>query len=101
MARQLEKERSFVRDLSNEKSTMKSKLSILTKERDSILDEIDRLKKQYEMKVASFQSDQSGRGIELEQKLAEAVKRERTTREKAITMLEGYDEAEEKLKFEY
>jgi|JI9StandDraft_2_1071091.scaffolds.fasta_scaffold262438_1 hypothetical protein len=30
-ARQLEKERSLVRDLSNEKSSMKSKLSILAK----------------------------------------------------------------------
>lgn len=37
VSRQLEKERAIVRDLSNEKSTIKSKLLILTKERDSLL----------------------------------------------------------------
>lgn len=80
---------------------MKSKLSIVTKEKDSAVDEIDRLKKQHEIRLASFQTDQSGRAAELQQKLDEAIRREKTVREKAIGMLENYDEAEEKLKYEY
>lgn len=88
-----------MRDKESDKSTIKSKLNMLTKERDSLLEEVDRVKKTYEIKAATFQSDQSSRVAELEQKLAEAVRREKNAREKAIAMLEGYDEAEDKLKF--
>jgi hypothetical protein len=38
---------------------------------------------------------------ELEVKLAEAVRKEKDTRLRAIEMLEKYDEAEERLKQEY
>ena len=38
---------------------------------------------------------------ELEDRLREAVRKEKETRAKAIEMLEKYDEAEEKLKGEY
>lgn len=50
------------------------------KERDSLIEEVERVKKQYELKSASFQSEQSGRVAELEQKLSEALRRERNAR---------------------
>ena len=57
-----------------------------------------RLKKSHDSRNVQINDEREYKIAELENRLAEAVKKEKETRARAIEMLEKYDEAEEKLK---
>ena len=59
------------------------------------------MKRNFDNRNLQINDEREYRIVDLENKLSEAVKKEKDTRAKAIEMLEKYDEAEEKLKGEY
>ena len=73
-------------------------MSILANEKECLENEVRRLKRATEQRHFQLADDREGRIAELEGRLAEATRKEKDTRAKALEMLERFDESEEKLK---
>ncbi|EAS05948.2 hypothetical protein TTHERM_00790950 (macronuclear) [Tetrahymena thermophila SB210] len=84
-----------------ENAQMSSKVNASQKERQTILEEINKTKKLFENKLDYAQNQFNFKMKDIQDQLNESLKRERTTREKAIELFQAHERAEDKMKYEY
>lgn len=77
--------------LSAENNSLKAKLGAIQREKQSFLDEIAKVKQTYESQVEIFADDYNAKLKELEDQLQDALRKERSTREKTIEMVKTHE----------
>ena len=74
-----------------ENQSIRAKLSTIQKEKQSFSDEMNKIKKSYETQIGMYADDYSYKMKELENKLEEALKKEKITREKTMEVLKTHE----------
>lgn len=77
--------------LSAENNSLKAKLGAIQREKQSFLDEIAKVKQTYESQMEIFADDYNAKLKELEDQLQDALRKERSTREKTIEMVKTHE----------
>lgn len=84
--------RSQVTTLGAENTNMKSKLANIQRERQNFLEEIDKIKKNYETQISIYAEDYSAKMREMEDQVQESINKEKTTREKTLELLRTHEQ---------
>ena len=80
---------------------MKGKVTQLTRSTQNLIDELQKTKKYNEQRLESLQDEFNHKFKNVQLQLDEAVKREKNSRERAVQLLQQYDQIEETLKSEF
>jgi len=88
----IENLRSQNNTLATENNSLKTKLNSVQREKQSFLDEIAKIKKNYEAQMEIFADDYSAKLKDVEDQLAESIRKERLTREKTIEMVKTHEQ---------
>ncbi len=78
--------------LAAENANMKSKLTNLQRDRQNFLDEIDKIKKNYETQISIYAEDYNAKMREMEEQVQESINKEKTTREKTLELLKTHEQ---------
>ena len=83
--------------LTSENSSMSTKVSGGQKEKQMVLDEITKIKRLFETKLTYAQEQFALKMKDVQDQLKDSLKRERTSREKAIELLQTHDKVTEEI----
>ncbi|KRX02996.1 hypothetical protein PPERSA_03087 [Pseudocohnilembus persalinus] len=97
----LEDVREKYSQVNSEFQTVKSRLNAAVREKQAVLDEISKIKKHYESKLEYSQEEYNSKLRDLQEQNQVSLQREKSSRQKAIELLQNHDRMEEKMKFEY